>query len=430
MKLAVIGAGWSGLSAAIEITRAGHQVSVFEASRTLGGRSRALPSSLPDGTPVMLDNGQHILIGAYSASLGLLRQVGVDPDSSLLRLPLTLKFPDQQGIQLPPWAPPWNVLSAIGTARGWSWRDKASLLRQAMQWQLQGFRCPSHTTVERLCQDLTATVMTELIEPLCLSALNTPVTVASAQVFLKVLHDALFSHRGSSDLLLPRVDLTTLFPAAAAAWLVQRGAKLQLNQRVEELNSVGPQWQAQGELFDAVVLATPVSDSARLVRHASGSCSGTVSNSLQQWAQTTESLRFEAITTVYAWSPKARLSRPLLALRSSPTEPAQFVFDRGQLDGPAGLLAFVISASQGGREALQDRVLAQAQDQLGLALQPVQTVVEKRATFACTAQLQRPQPSIAPGLWACGDYLAGPYPATIEGAVRSAIETAHAINQG
>jgi predicted NAD/FAD-dependent oxidoreductase len=79
----------------------------------------------------------------------------------------------------------------------------------------------------------------------------------------------------------------------------------------------------------------------------------------------------------------------------------------------------VVSASTGEREALQAQVLHQAQAQLGLALQPVQTVVEKRATFACTPALSRPPMPIAPGLWACGDYVAGPYPATLEGAVRS-----------
>ena len=109
----------------------------------------------------------------------------------------------------------------------------------------------------------------------------------------------------------------------------------------------------------------------------------------------------------------------MLALRSSAQYPAQFVFDRGQLGGPAGLLAFVVSAAQGERSMLQTQVLAQAQAQLGLALQALQTVVEKRATFACTPGLQRPSPTIAPGLLACGDYVAGPYPATLEGAVRS-----------
>jgi predicted NAD/FAD-dependent oxidoreductase len=46
-------------------------------------------------------------------------------------------------------------------------------------------------------------------------------------------------------------------------------------------------------------------------------------------------------------------------------------------------------------------------------------VVEKRATFACTPGLLRPPMVVAPGLLACGDYVEGPYPATLEGAVRS-----------
>jgi len=58
----------------------------------------------------------------------------------------------------------------------------------------------------------------------------------------------------------------------------------------------------------------------------------------------------------------------------------------------------------------------------------VLTVVEKRATFACTPGLQRPAQDIAPGLLACGDYVDGPYPATLEGAVRSGISAAHALD--
>ena len=88
MKVAVIGAGWAGMAAAIAHTQAGHQITVFEAARTVGGRARAVPGTLPDGSPVTLDNGQHILIGAYATSLRLMRLVGVDTDSALLRLPL------------------------------------------------------------------------------------------------------------------------------------------------------------------------------------------------------------------------------------------------------------------------------------------------------------------------------------------------------
>lgn len=145
---------------------------------------------------------------------------------------------------------------------------------------------------------------------------------------------------------------------------------------------------------------------------------------MHTWATTAHALQFEAIATVYAHADDARLRQPMLALRSDAAHPAQFVFDRGQLGGPQGLLAFVVSASEGDRGTLQTRVLAQAQAQLGLALTPLQTVVEKRATFACTPGLVRPTPAIAPGLWACGDYVDGPYPATLEGAVRSGVAVA------
>ena len=110
----------------------------------------------------------------------------------------------------------------------------------------------------------------------------------------------------------------------------------------------------------------------------------------------------------------------MLALRPA-SGPAQFVFDRGQLGGPTGLLAFVVSASSGDREATQEQVLRQARVALGLPLQPVQTVVEKRAAFACTPALTRPAAHIAAGLAACADYVDGPYPSTLEGAVRAGV---------
>jgi hypothetical protein len=179
------------------------------------------------------------------------------------------------------------------------------------------------------------------------------------------------------------------------------------------------QWLVQAELFDAVLLGTSAPHAAQIVSASALDAHPATAAKVQRWVESARALRFEAIATVYAWAPQAALAQAMLALRSSATCPAQFVFDRGQLGGPAGLLAFVVSAAQGERTTLQAQVLAQARAQLGLALQPVQTVVEKRATFACTPSLQRPPSAIAPGLLACGDYVAGPYPATLEGAVRS-----------
>ena len=436
-KIAIVGGGWAGMAAAVAATQAGHHATVFEASQALGGRARVVNGILPDGSPVALDNGQHILIGAYSQTLKLMQTVGVNLDKALLRLPLTLQFPNGQGLKLPDWPNPWMVgLDAawgIATAKGWSWGDKIALLRAASSWQRGGFKCSQHLSVAQLCHKsspaITPRVMAELIEPLCVSALNTSAHDASAQVFMRVLQDALFSPAvqlgqgkifGSANLLLPSCYLSNLFPHAAASWLLKHG---------------GQTFPLAGKIpFDAVILAGSPSNMAVAGINTAYSATNSIVkdriatelNHLIQresaaWQARVKTLQFEAITTVYAYAAGVRLPAPMLTLRSDASSPAQFVFDRGQLGGPAGLLAFVISASQGEREVLQQQVLAQAAVQLGLTgLQAVQTIVEKRATFACTPGLQRPNALIAPGLLVCGDYIDGPYPATLEGAVRSA----------
>nr|WP_315488296.1 hydroxysqualene dehydroxylase HpnE [uncultured Rhodoferax sp.] len=427
MRVCIVGGGWAGMAAAVAACQAGHTVTVFEAARTLGGRARALQSSLPDGTPITLDNGQHILIGAYTETLRLMRLVGLEPDALLLRQPLSLPFPDGTGLQTPAYATHWpaplDAIAAIATARGWTWAERLSLIRASLGWQIRRFTCAPTLSVAQLCSGMAPRVLHELIEPLCVSALNTPADHASAQVFLRVMQDALFGVRGGSHLLLPRTDLSALFPLAASQWITQRGGQVHLGQRVGSLSWQAPHWLVDGQAFDRVVWATSSSNAAIDLSEYSGSATNSIANALQAWAAAAAALRFEAIATVYAWAPKARLPHPMLALRNTATAPAQFVFDRGQLGGPRGLLAFVVSASEGSREALQTAVLQQASAQLAAigvpVLLPVQTVVEKQATFACTPGLERPPQTIAPGLLAAGDYVQGPYPATLEGAVRS-----------
>ncbi len=427
MNIAIIGAGWAGIAAAVQAIAAGHQVRLFEASHSVGGRARAVAGTLPDGTPITLDNGQHILIGAYLETLRLLKQVGVDTDAALLRLPLTLRFPDGAGLCFPRWPSPLDALGGILGAHGWTAADKWSLLRQALRWRLSGFACVANLTVRDLCQDLSPRVLAELITPLCVSALNTPAHEASAQVFLRVMQDALFGAAGGSNLLLPRIDLNELFPAAGLRYLLARGAQVQLGTRIDALRAQGAQWQVAGQCFDAVILASGARDAVRLLDASADSAEAEHRRQMQRWCSVAQGLHFEAIATVYAWSADASLAAPMLNLRSDTRSPAQFVFDRGQLGGPAGLLAFVVSASNTDRATLQTHVLAQAQAQLGLCLQPVQTIVEKRATFACAPALLRPAQHIAPGLLACGDYVAGPYPATLEGAVRSGVAAVAAL---
>lgn len=419
MRVAVIGAGWAGLAAAVAAGERGHTVTLFEATRVLGGRARTLPVRLPDGGEALLDNGQHILVGAYLETLRLMERVGVRLDDVLLRLPLVLRFPDGEGLALPSWPAPWDAAAGIVAARGWSWRDKLSLLGASTGWQRTGFRCAGGASVADLCVGLTPRIREQLIEPLCVAALNTPLQRSSGQVFLRVLRDALFGRGhgrwGGSNLLLPRQHLGRLFPEAAQAWLEARGSRVVLGQRVQAIAAADTGCSVDGEPFEAIVLACPAPEAARLAERFAPA-----------WAAQADALAHEAIATVYVTG-GPRLPLPMLALRNGPRAPAQFVFDRGQLGGPAGVLAFVVSASQGDRATLEGQVLGQARA-LGWAVAPLQTVVERRATFACEPGMVRPPLRLALRLWACGDYIEGPYPATLEGAVRSGLAAVEGLS--
>jgi hypothetical protein len=145
-------------------------------------------------------------------------------------------------------------------------------------------------------------------------------------------------------------------------------------------------------------------------------------------------LAHTAIATVYVRTAK-QLSwrKPIVALHSHPQAPAQFAFDKGSLsDDPAwqGVLALVVSASTDERDTITQQVMGQIRDQLAIHdASLITTVVEKRATFACTPTLVRPSVQVCAGIWACGDYVAGPYPATLEAAVRSGFAAADALPQ-
>lgn len=418
-SLAVIGAGWAGLAGAVEATLAGYAVTVFEMAAFPGGRAR----EVRQGDQVF-DNGQHILIGAYVETLRLMRTVGVSETDALLRTPLRIVDPTGRGLVLRAGAPVPAFVAAVARRAGWGWRDKLSLLSAAASWRLRGFRCDAGMDVATLTRSLSAGVRADLIDPLCVAALNTPASQASATVFLRVLRDALFAGPGSADLLLPRTSLSAMFPLPAVRWLEHAGAALRFSRRVQALARDGVAWSVDGERFDHVLLAAPPGEAARLA--------ATIA---PDWSATAATLGYEPIVTVYARSAGTRLPEPMLALPSDERAPAQFVFDRGQLGGEPGLLAFVVSGAapwvEQGIPATTRATLAQAQAQLRGhlhgPLEPVQTLTEKRATFRCTPALRRASMHIAPGLHAAGDHVEGPYPATLEGAVRAAIQAVRAF---
>jgi squalene-associated FAD-dependent desaturase len=412
VKIAVIGGGWAGLAAAVRATEAGHAATLFEMTKQLGGRARTVTAD-----DQVLDNGQHILIGAYTRCLALMRTVGCDVDAVLDRRPLELRYPDGRGLRMPA-GPAWLALAwAVARCRGWHARDRLSLMRAAAQWGLSGFRCHHALSVAELCSGLRPAVRELLIDPLCVAALNTPADHASAQVFLRVLADALLGSAGSADLLLPRRPLGELLPVPAHAWLDARGARVVLGRRIRVLQADAPAWLVDGEPFERVILACSAAEASRLAEGPA-----------PDWARLTAELRYQPIVTVYLQCDGTRLPAPMTALVEGPRAPAQFAFDHGALGSAPGRFAFVISgASQWlaqGQAALVTAVQAQAVAALRPAarlenVKVLRVIAEKRATFACSPGLRRPPARLASGLLAAGDYVQGPYPATLEGAVRS-----------
>lgn len=429
--VAVIGGGWAGCAAAVELAHAGCKVTLFEAARSLGGRARSV-----EVHGKLLDNGQHIMLGAYSDTLRLLRRVGIKPADALLHLPLQMRYPPGSGMDFvaPRLPAPLHLAVALLRAKGLAREDKMALARFStsarwMDWTLYN-DCSVSELLERF--DQTPRLAALMWRPLCLAALNTPPERASAQVFLNVLRDSLGARRAASDMLVPRLALGALFPAAAAQYIESRGGMVRIGARVEPLQAAGSKWQVtsgpEAQAFDAVVIATPALAAQSLLEGLD--------------AAEIPAFDYEPITTCYLqYDAAVRLDLPFYALEEHPEsgEWGQFVFDRGQLDkGQAGLMAVVISASGEasdlGQDALSDAVarqLARALARPGFAA-PLWTkvITEKRATFACTPGLVRPGIETGlPGLYLAGDYTANDYPATLEGAVRSGSKAARAVLQ-
>ena len=421
--VAVIGAGWAGLAAAVEATRLGHTVELYEMAAQPGGRARSVRHQ-----GQTLDNGQHILIGAYRETLALMRQVGADPERLLRRLPLCLAYPDGSGLCLRPGAPVPALVRAVLGWRTLPWRERLGLLWLAGRWRLNGFVCAPALTVAELCRDAPRQVYSDLIEPLCVAALNTPARQASAQTFLTVLRDALLSGPGSADLLLPAAPLGELLPAPALAWLAGHGARIRLGQRVQNL-AADPDgsWRVDGQVYGRVILATPAAEAGRLLASLAPG-----------WSAQASALPYEPIITVWVRAPGTTWPRPMMALRAGPGAPAQFGFASAALGGPDATYTLVVSGAADWVALGLDATAEAVRTQLAAAfaawpgwhrqqLEVLAVRAEKRATFACKPELLRPRADPLRGLQVAGDYVDGPYPATLEGSVRAGLAAARAL---
>lgn len=437
--VAVVGGGWAGCAAAVMLAHAGVRVTLVEQSRSLGGRARRVVLS---GVPV--DNGQHLLIGAYQRTLDLVARVHGRTQAGALfrRLPLTMRpfgLPRQGSVSLRAWRlpAPFHLVAGIGSARGLGWGERAALVTGFRHLARANFRTPPSQTVAQCFADAPLHAMAAVWEPLCMSALNTPPETASAQIFANVLKMVFSGSARNSDLLVPTTDLSALFPDPAARYVERHGGTVRTGVSVRGVGrrdrGVALDFGGEPEAFDATVIAVGP--------HQLPATLGPEAVADAEWhgplAQVA-ALSWESITTVYlAYAEPVSLALPVMRLDDAP---GQWVFDRGTAlattapEGARGLVAVVISTS-GPHDTQDQATLAAAADlQLrrlaGRWPLPVwsRVISERRATYACTPNALRPAAGrVAPGVYLAGDYTDAHLPATLEAATRSGVTAARAF---
>lgn len=429
-RVAIIGAGCAGLAAAAKLAEKNIPVTLFEAAPQLGGRARKVSYQ-----GLEIDNGQHILLGAYQETLQLLKLVGVDFKRTLQRLPLSMHMQDahmqtQLILKTCQYLPaPLHLLAGLVSAKGLFAKDKWLAIRMMALLHINRFKLNQdidlHTLLARHKQS--TNLIQNLWEPLCLAALNTPIKQASSQVFLNVLRDSFARKKTDSDMLLARVDLTSLIGDPISRYIQSNNGevchatidKIAVTQHGYTLSS-----SMGGRSFSHVVLAVAPHQLGKIAPNAllDDALGGIV-----------QAFSYQPITTLYLQFPTD--TRLPLAMQGMVNSISQWVFDRGQVCDQHGLIAVVVSA-HGVHSGMTQAELAEAvikEITLAFKLQAplwFKIITEKRATFSCDVGIKRPaNTTVLPNLYLAGDYTEGDYPATIEGAVRSGVKCASLISK-
>ena len=389
MKAVVVGGGLAGLSAALGLVDAGHEVTLLEARPTLGGKVQTLPERDGDPEPPP-DNGQHIALGCFTDYLEFLERIG--SGGSVRRRPFELTVIDESGRS-----------AKIGYGLGPLLRYRHLPLRDRLRVGLLVARLPRLTPreLETFGEFLrrhgqTETAIERFWEVFIRPGLNLRTDDVDADAARFTVLRALRSGRAASDLVLPTAPLGRMHGDAAAVALKQAGARVQTGARVDDLAELDA---------DAVVLALPPEEASRLLG--------------EDWA-----FDHSPIVSVHLLFDRVILRQPLAALLGSD---AHWVFDRGVLTGhepERGQYLTVVSSAVPelleirGRE-LVDLIAGQVTERLGPAEVLWSRVSrEPEATIAVRPGLRRPQ-AARDGLALAGAWLAAPWPPTMEGAVRS-----------
>ncbi|MFH1066763.1 MAG: hydroxysqualene dehydroxylase HpnE [bacterium] len=421
LRVAVWGGGYAGLSAALHAALSGHSVELYEAKPRLGGRAHSFKET---HTGAVLDNSPHVFMGCYRASMRLFEMLGVKEKLHLSQ-GLSLRFcSEAQGLttlQIPAWPWPFYGLAALVRFKELNWRDRLSILRMGGRLAL-GLKPGRNQTAEEWLKHQTRGAVRALWEPLCVAALNEPISTASARVFYEVIRRALFSSRADSAVYFTKTSLDDFFVPEARLFLESVGARVHENCAVQAVhfrkNEVESFQTTDGREVkaDVYISALPWRALAALLPEG---------NSLKHSA---ESISSSPIVTVYLWTDRPLFDAPMLGLLDSPVH---WVLDQtARSDGKNYLYAAVMSGAyehvHRGNKEMIERVWNELCRLLPSAREAKVThgFVYKAldATFASTPETEAHRPANKTAwenLFLAGDWTATGLPGTLESAVVS-----------
>ncbi len=441
-RVAIVGGGWAGLATAIELCRAGYKVTVFESSPQLGGRARSI-----QWNKRTLDNGQHLMLGAYQTMLSLFDTLDSAPDIDIniaqlfKQIPHHLLVLDARNgstvfdLQLPTFPAPLHLLFGILKTRQLSLPDKYRLLIRFNRLLNTPIKTDLSVSDWLSSANLPESYRRNILEPVCLAALTTHPHQASAKAFQSVLQQTFNAPASYTDLLIPRTDLSSLFPALAEKFILHHGGEIKTRSKLSHLQTRNGKVESiciddKTYSFDQFVLATPPAVSARLlsnIEEASAIC------------KQINRLKFEPISTLYLQFDKAvKLPACMTGMANGVIE---WIFERS-VDGHADILVAVFSAGGKYLKLAPEQLTKQVIKELSCCIAGLpelidnKLIIDKRAAFQCHPGVDQNRPGILTpikNLKLCGDYVyieennQPGLPSTLEGALRSGVKCAQTI---
>ncbi len=439
-EILIVGGGFAGLAAGVALAEAGRRVRLLEQKPFLGGRARSFVDA---ATGSVVDNGQHLIMGCYHATLRFLKTIGT-LDRIRFQPQLCVHFLDRGGrltkLDCPDLASPWHVFTGVLRSNSFSARDKVQVLRlgrNLREGKAGGEGLKRLTVREWLSRrGQSERVQRNFWDLLCIAALNEDPRVATAALFARVLRLALFSSPEDSRLGMARVGLSECYTPAAAAYIEARGGRVECGANVAQLvvseGACHGVRMAGGETIEAAttIFAAPWYRLATL-------CPGDLLRS-EPFFGGALALRPAPIISINLWFDRAVTHLDFIGLRGTTV---QWLFNKARILGAdQQYVSLVLSGAHDHIARPKEELLEVALGELRALLPAAReakllhslVLKERFATFSpsCDAEALRPV-AVTPlrGLYLAGDWTATGLPATIEGAVQSGYTAARAILQ-